>query len=78
MICCLKKNCIALVEFNINVLLFSMCSGGSRGGAQVPLLILGKKEEMTEGKKASRLTKSRPPLPPTTFSSRCGSATDVH
>ena len=40
-------------------------SGGSRGGARgawAPLT-LGKKEEMTEGKKASRASKSRPGPP---------------
>ena len=41
-------------------------SGGSGGGAggPWPLLILGKKEEMTEGIKASRAGKSRLPPPP--------------
>ena len=38
-------------------------SGGSRGGARAPL-ILGKKEEMTEGKMGDRASKSRPPPPP--------------
>ena len=49
-------------------------SDGSRGGAwgaQAPL-ILDKKEEMTEGRKASRASKSKPPPP---LSSRSGSAT---
>ena len=48
-----------------------------------PPVILGKKEEeeMTEGKKASRASKSRLPFPPPTpppppFSSRSGSATE--
>ena len=53
-------------------------SGGSRGGAwgaQAPL-ILDKKEEMTEGRKASRGSKSKPPPPPPPpLSSRSGSAT---
>ena len=44
-----------------------MTSGGSRGGARgarPPPLILGKKEEMTEGKMAAMVSKSRPPPPP--------------
>ena len=44
-----------------------MCSGGSRGGAcpslPLPPLFWVKKEEMTEGEKASRAKKSRPPPP---------------
>jgi len=43
-------------------------SGGSRGGARgarVSPLILGEKEEMTEGRKAGRASKSKPaPTPP--------------
>ena len=35
-------------------------SGGSRGGARSPPLILDKKEEMTEGKMAAMASKSRP------------------
>ena len=45
---------------------WSMCSGGSMGGAQgarLPLFWV-KKEEMTEGKMADRASKSRLPLPP--------------
>ena len=38
-------------------------SGGSRGGAPPPL-ILGKKEEMTEGRKAGRASETKPPRPP--------------
>ena len=34
------------------------------GGGRPPPLILGKKEEMTEGKMADRASKSRPPPPP--------------
>ena len=41
------------------------CSGGSRGGARgsAPPLFWVKKKKMTEGKKASRAHKSRPPSP---------------
>ena len=37
-------------------------SGGSRGGA--PYLFWVKKEEITEGRKSSRASKSKAPLPP--------------
>jgi len=44
---------------------FPYISGGSRGGAQgvlaPPHLILGKKEEITEGRKADRASKTTPP-----------------
>lgn len=52
-----------------NQIICGRANGGSREGAQgarVPPLILGKKEGMTEGRKASMPSKSKmpPPLPP--------------
>ena len=46
--------------------LHDVCSSGSRGGARGarPPLILGKKEGMTEGRKAGRASKTTPPPPP--------------
>jgi len=44
-----------------------LCSGGLRGRPRrvgPPPLILGKKEKITEGKKASRASKTTPPTPP--------------
>ena len=53
-------------------------SGGSRGG-HPPFLFWVKKEEIIEGRKAGRASKTKPPLPPPPLplSSRSGSAT-VH
>ena len=48
-------------------------SGGSRGGARGASLFWVNKEEMTEGIKASRASKTAAPLP---LSSRSGSATE--
>ena len=51
-------------------------SGGSKGGGPDPFLILGKKEEITEGRKAIRARKSKTgPPPPPPSSLRTGSAT---
>ena len=53
--------------------LFSGISrGGARGGLALPPLFWVKKEEMTEGRKASRGSKTRPGLH---LSSKSGSAT---
>ena len=60
-----------------NQIICGRANGGSREGAQgaqVPPLILGKKEEMTEGRKASMPSKSKMP-PPSPLSSMSGSAT---
>ena len=60
-------DCLKAFAWVTNVNLAVASTGGSRGGAQgAPTpLILGKKEEMTEGKKANRASKSGPhPLPP--------------
>ena len=53
-------------------------SGGSRGGARgarLPPLFWVKKEEITEGRKAGRASKTNRPSP---LSSRSGSATEVY
>jgi len=53
--------------------------GGSREGARVPL-ILGKKEEIAEGRKAGRASRTKPsqppPPPPPALSLRSGFTTD--
>jgi len=51
-------------EWSLNILerqsIIYWISGGSRGGARGPLpLILGKKEEITEGRKAGRASKTK-------------------
>ena len=79
------RHCQKLYSYNANIsshlqvfVLWGLAgiSGGSRGrarGARASPLFWVKKGEMTEGKKASRARKSRPPPPP--FTSRSGSAT---
>ena len=43
--------------------MFSVISGGPRGGARLPLFWI-KSRRNAEGRKTSRASKSKPPLPP--------------
>ena len=47
--------------YSIVVMILSVADLGEGPGGPAPPLILGKKEEMTEGKMADRTSKSRPP-----------------